>query len=124
MHPQTKKAITVVDAKLLVNLRVKEKLGLDSGEFVQENYLSANNCWMFYLVKSPEVMRHRDLHGRAYVVSKSGEILSVADFSFDKDIANDFLDFTSVYFETGVRDKNIWDDIVKRSKEKNWGKKE
>jgi hypothetical protein len=69
-------------------------------EILQEKYLEAEHCWMFF--KNPEFeIPKTELLGIAwaYVVSKRGTFSMVQDLSYDAVKLHDYLQTLSNYFE-------------------------
>jgi hypothetical protein len=71
----------------------------EDANVLADDYAEAENYWMFFRSKEIMIPPDGELRGGwVYVVSKTGELREVPDFSSDKQKLNKYLEKMSKYF--------------------------
>jgi hypothetical protein len=77
---------------------LKHFLDDESAPLLDERYLEAEHCWMFFRNKAIALPPEQSLRTGAYVVSKRGNTRYIADFSEDPVMLEEYLVTMSNYF--------------------------
>jgi len=95
--------ITLDEARKIATDRVKYDVQWDikddSIPLLQDNYLDADCCWMFFRNKAIVIAPERGLSDCAYCISKKGHPRSIPDFSSDPARLQEYLQIMSNYFK-------------------------
>lgn len=71
----------------------------ESTPLLQESFLEADHCWMFFRNKDIAIPPEQGLCDGAYVVSKNGSLRHIVDFSADPEKLKAYLQTMSDYFK-------------------------
>jgi hypothetical protein len=82
-----------------VRYNAKMDIKDDSIPLLQDEYLEADYCWMFFRNKAIVLAPERALSDFAYCVSKKGHIRYIVDFSDDPVRLQEYLQAMSNYFK-------------------------
>lgn len=95
--------ITFLDAKKIAEDMAKERVidlvPSNFNRWLDEYYLEAESCWMFFRNREIIIHEERTLVFGAYVVSKKGNARFIADFYDDKLRCEEYLLKMSNYFK-------------------------
>lgn len=79
-----------------------EDLVTDSSmPLLQDTFLEADHCWMFFRNKAIHIPAERSLCDCAYVVSRKGSLRHIADFSENPERLQAYLQTMSDHFGKG-----------------------
>jgi len=95
--------INFAEAQKIAADRAKNTLSDDikdsSIPVLQDNYMEADHCWMFFRNKAIVIAPERSLSDCAYCISKKGHVRYIADFSDDPVRLQEYLQTMSNYFK-------------------------
>ena len=97
------KQISLSDAMKIAENAARRNLSCflpkEDANVLADDYAEAEHCWMFFRSKKIMIPPDGELRGGwAYVVSKTGELREVPDFSSDKQKLYEYLEKMSEYF--------------------------
>lgn len=95
--------ITLADARKIASNIAKLDVPIDfseaAGTLLEDAYVEAEYCWIFFRNKAIVLPAERALSDFAYCVSKKGTARSIPDYSSDSVRLKEYLAIISNYFE-------------------------
>jgi hypothetical protein len=96
--------ITASEARVLAVNAAKPRwvaeVGNTARPFLEDSFIEAQHCWMFFRNRDIAVAPERALADEAYVVSKRGTVRTVVNYIDDQKEAANYLQKMSDYFAT------------------------